>query len=124
MKDHSFVAYQIFSGTQKATTEDNAPLADIQWGKGIAADSFLTALTTSKDFGENNPFANAESAEVIAGFLDRVRCTLRQTFHRKILVGLQTEFQRTVTCNRFCLDKLIAAVASLWMAPIPLGPIR
>lgn len=70
MKDHSFVAYQIFSGTQKATTEDNAPLADIQWGKGIAADSFLTALTTSKDFGENNPFANAESAEDVAKVLE------------------------------------------------------
>ncbi len=70
MADHTFVAYQIFSGTQKNTAEDDAPLADIKWGNGIDEDAFLVALKESKDFGETNPFANATSAENVAKVLE------------------------------------------------------
>jgi len=70
MADHTFVAYQIFSGTQKTTAEDDAPLADIKWGSGIDEDAFLVALKESKDFGETNPFANATSAENVAKILE------------------------------------------------------
>ena len=39
LKDHTFTAYQVFSGR-----EENGILSDVQWGSGIASDTFLAAL--------------------------------------------------------------------------------
>ena len=36
LKDHTFTAYQIFSGR-----EENGILSDVQWGSGIGSDAFL-----------------------------------------------------------------------------------
>lgn len=43
LKDHTFTAYQIFSGR-----EENGILADVTWGNGINSDTFLSALNTLK----------------------------------------------------------------------------
>lgn len=39
LKDHTFTAYQVFSGT-----ESKGILSDVQWGSGISSDAFLAAL--------------------------------------------------------------------------------
>ena len=41
LKDHTFTAYQVFSGT-----ESKGILSDVQWGSGINSDAFLAALKT------------------------------------------------------------------------------
>ena len=41
LKDHTFTAYQVFSGT-----ESKGILSDVQWGSGISSDAFLAALKT------------------------------------------------------------------------------
>ena len=55
MKGHTFTAYQIFKAEQK---EDDHTITKIDWGSGINAEAFLTALQTSTEFsGDKNPFA-------------------------------------------------------------------
>ena len=54
LEGHTFKAYQIFTGTQDA---DSEKLFNIQWGDGVNASNFLSALQTSGDFGDSNPFA-------------------------------------------------------------------
>ena len=63
LKDHSFTAYQIFSGR-----EEGGILSDVQWGSGIDSTAFLAAL---KNLGteENKPFAACETAEAVAEVL-------------------------------------------------------
>ena len=70
MENHTFVAYQIFNGTQAKSTEDDGPLADITWGSGINGDAFLTALKTSDKFGTENPFASATTPTEVAAALE------------------------------------------------------
>ncbi len=41
MEDHTFVAYQIFTGTQAS---DSGELGDVKWGNGINETSFLADL--------------------------------------------------------------------------------
>ena len=41
LSNHSYTAYQIFSGTQ---AESEGALADVQWGSGIDSTSFLAKL--------------------------------------------------------------------------------
>ena len=80
--DHSYDAYQIFSGTQDA---GNSMLGDVQWGSGINSDAFLTALkadsrlnVTKQDAEGNETTANifadctsaAEVADVLAKYKD------------------------------------------------------
>ena len=47
LKDHTFTAYQIFSGR-----EEEGILSDVQWGSGISSDAFLTALKDGTAFGD------------------------------------------------------------------------
>lgn len=52
LKDHTFVAYQIFTGN-----EVNGVLSDVEWGNGINSENFLAALkadpTYSSFFSDN-----------------------------------------------------------------------
>ena len=63
LKDHTFTAYQIFSGR-----EEGGVLSDVEWGEGINSTAFLAAL---KNLGteENKPFAACETAEAVAEVL-------------------------------------------------------
>lgn len=47
LKDHTFTAYQIFSGR-----EEGGILSDVQWGNGINSDNFLAALKDGTAFGD------------------------------------------------------------------------
>lgn len=64
---HTYTAYQIFSGTQN---EEDAELANIEWGAGIDGAALLTALKASADFGTPNPFADCDSAASVAKVLE------------------------------------------------------
>lgn len=46
-REHEFVTYQVFKGTQ---AEEDTKLADIQWGDGVNAAGFVAAL--QEEFGE------------------------------------------------------------------------
>lgn len=45
LKDHTFTAYQIFSGR-----EEGGVLSDVKWGSGINSDAFLAALKADTNF--------------------------------------------------------------------------
>ena len=47
LKDHTFTAYQIFSGR-----EEGGILSDVQWGSGIDYTAFLAALKDNTAFGD------------------------------------------------------------------------
>lgn len=47
LKDHTFTAYQIFSGR-----EESGILSDVQWGSGIISTAFLAALKDNTAFGD------------------------------------------------------------------------
>lgn len=70
-KDHTFVAYKVFSAT--VTTDENGKttLADVEWGNGINDEGFLNDLKTSDIFKVNdeNAFAPCETAADVAGVL-------------------------------------------------------
>lgn len=59
--DHSYKAYQVFSGTQET---DGGPLGDIEWGSGVDGTKLLTELN------KINAFANCKSAADVAKVLD------------------------------------------------------
>ena len=68
---HSFTAYQIFSGTN-STTEGDTALGNIQWGSGINAESFLTALQADKTIGGDFAgieFTDANCAQKVAAIV-------------------------------------------------------
>ena len=46
LKDHTFTAYQIFSGR-----EESGILSDVQWGSGIDSTAFLAALKADTTYG-------------------------------------------------------------------------
>lgn len=46
LKDHTFTAYQIFSGREESNV-----LSDVQWGNGINSDAFLAALKADTTYG-------------------------------------------------------------------------
>lgn len=65
LKDHDFVAYQIFTGTQ---AESGGSLGDVKWGNGIDSANFLKALQDDATIGSefascsvNNPAGVAEA---------------------------------------------------------------
>jgi fimbrial isopeptide formation D2 family protein/LPXTG-motif cell wall-anchored protein len=66
--DHTFRAYQIFSGTQ-TTGETN--LAEVKWGSGVNGDALLVALKDDDTFKESNVniFSTATSAADVASIL-------------------------------------------------------
>lgn len=66
--DHSYDAYQIFSGTQAA---NNVALGDVEWGSGINGAEFLAALKADSRFGvdTDNIFASCTSAADVAAKL-------------------------------------------------------
>lgn len=57
---HSFTAYQIFSGTNSTDASDTA-LGNIQWGDGVNAQAFLTALKADGTIGAD--FNGIESSD-------------------------------------------------------------
>lgn len=62
LKDHTFTAYQIFSGR-----EENGVLSDVQWGSGINSDAFLTALKNDTTYGSQ--FTDCTDAAAVAKVL-------------------------------------------------------
>ena len=66
--NHSYDAYQIFSGTQET---DNPAMGDVKWGTGINGAAFLTALKDDSRFVKNgaNIFASCTSAANVAAVL-------------------------------------------------------
>lgn len=62
LKDHTFTAYQIFSGR-----EENGVLSDVQWGSGIDSTAFLAALKADTTYG--NLFTNCTDAAAVAKVL-------------------------------------------------------
>lgn len=63
MADHTFYAYQIFTGTQAAS---EGALGDVAWGDGINTDNFLKDLQASSAFGTSNPFAGCTTVASVA----------------------------------------------------------
>lgn len=61
LKDHSFTAYQIFTGR-----EENGVLSDVQWGDGINSADFLTALKRMEDSKFTSCTTAAEVANVLS----------------------------------------------------------
>ncbi len=61
LTDHTFVAYQIFSGTQSA---DSTKLASVQWGTGINSETFLKALTEDTTFSAKGIKTTSSAADV------------------------------------------------------------
>lgn len=57
--NHSYSAYQIFSGTQ---AENSVPLGDVEWGSGINADDFLAELKADARFNVGASNANIFSS--------------------------------------------------------------
>ena len=62
LKDHTFTAYQVFSGR-----EENGILSDVQWGSGIASDTFLAALKADTTYGSQ--FTSCTTAADVAKVL-------------------------------------------------------
>lgn len=62
LKNHTFTAYQIFSGR-----EERGILSDVQWGSGINAGGFLAALKADSTYG--NLFTNCTEAAAVADVL-------------------------------------------------------
>ena len=58
---HSFTAYQIFSGTNNSTDASDTALGNIQWGDGVNAQAFLTALKADGTIGAD--FNGIESSD-------------------------------------------------------------
>ncbi len=64
LSGHSYATYQIFTGTQ---AEDSAQLAEIEWGSGINAAAFLSALKSSSAFG--GAFSTCDTAAKVAAVI-------------------------------------------------------
>ncbi len=66
--NHSYSAYQIFSGTQ---ADNSVPLGDVAWGSGINGAAFLAELKTDTRFGKEgtNIFASCTTAADVAAVL-------------------------------------------------------
>ena len=62
LKDHTFTAYQIFSGR-----EENRVLSDVQWGSGIDSTTFLAALKADTTYG--SLFTDCADAAAVAKVL-------------------------------------------------------
>ncbi|MGN0988631.1 MAG: isopeptide-forming domain-containing fimbrial protein [Otoolea sp.] len=62
LKDHTFTAYQIFSGR-----EEGGVLSDVQWGSGIDSTAFLTALKADTTCG--SLFTDCTDAAAVAKVL-------------------------------------------------------
>lgn len=62
LKDHSFTAYQVFSGR-----EESGVLSDVQWGLGIDSTAFLDALKA--DVTKGSLFTNCTDAAAVAKVL-------------------------------------------------------
>lgn len=70
LNDHTYKAYQIFTGTQ---AEDSAELGNIEWGTGVDGAAVLADLQDSDAFvpgeGEANLFAECETAADVAAVM-------------------------------------------------------
>ncbi|MDO5545367.1 MAG: SpaH/EbpB family LPXTG-anchored major pilin [Eubacteriales bacterium] len=62
LKDHTFTAYQIFSGR-----EEGGILSDVKWGSGINSDDFLAALKADTTYG--SLFTDCTDAVAVAKVL-------------------------------------------------------
>lgn len=62
LKDHTFTAYQIFSGR-----EEGGILSDVQWGSGIDSTNFLAALKADTTY--RNLFTDCTDAAAVAKVL-------------------------------------------------------
>ena len=68
--EHSYNAYQIFSGTQ---ADNSVPLGDVAWGTGINGAAFLAELKTDSRFGagDANVFKSCTTALDVAAVLGK-----------------------------------------------------
>lgn len=62
LKDHTFTAYQIFTGRQEAGV-----LSDVKWGNGVNSTAFLNALKADKTYGDL--FSDCDAAAAVAKVL-------------------------------------------------------
>lgn len=71
--EHTYAAYQIFSGTQQESVEEGdntlTALGDIEWGSGVNGDALLADLKTLTVEGDA-PFADCASAADAAAVLN------------------------------------------------------
>lgn len=61
--NHSYNAYQIFSGTQ---VDSSVPLGDVEWGSGIDSAAFLAELQTDSRFNVGTEGANIFASSTTA----------------------------------------------------------
>ena len=69
LSDHTFVAYQIFAGTQGDQTSESTALGDVVWGKNVNGEAFLTTLKTDAVLGTY--FASCVTAADVAEGLSK-----------------------------------------------------
>lgn len=101
LEGHTFVAYQVFKGTQAAGATD-AKLGDIQWGANINSTDFLKALKAEEEFGKNdqNAFYSCTTAQDVAEVLATSEITAKAEVVARIAknyVSNGTEISGTTT---------------------------
>lgn len=89
--DHTFSAYQIFSGT---LSTDGKTLSDIVWGAGVDGAGLLTALKADKDIGSK--FTSATTAEDVAKALEGATADEMVAFSRVVAEHLGTAAKENV----------------------------
>lgn len=89
--DHTFSAYQIFSGT---LSTDGKTLSDIVWGDGVDGAGLLTALKADKDIGSK--FTSATTAEDVAKALEGATADEMVAFSRVVAEHLGTAAKENV----------------------------
>ena len=85
VKDHTFSAYQIFSGT---LSEDKKTLSDIVWGDGVDGSKLLTALKNDSTIGSK--FSGVNDANGVALALENATATDMVVFSRLVAENLGT----------------------------------
>ena len=85
--DHTFSAYQIFSGTLTGEGE-NKVLSDIVWGAGVNGANLLTALKADTEIGSK--FTDCTTAEDVAKALKNASAADMVAFSRVVAENLGT----------------------------------
>lgn len=89
--DHTFSAYQIFSGT---LSTDGKTLSDIVWGAGVDGAGLLTALKADTTIGSK--FTSAATAEDVAKALEGATADEMVAFSRVVAEHLGTAAKENV----------------------------
>lgn len=96
MTDHTFVAYQIFTGTQ---ADGQKALGDVAWGTGIDSANFLKALKEDKTIGSS--FASCSTAADVANVLkDFTDSSNEANIVAKLALANKTATSTTLTAGK------------------------